>query len=122
MLNKYNKKLIDENIVVFYNSFKRTYCELPKLDLSNTQISDIIKTAISNYRIESIRQHEIANLPSYSTIKKSALKGHQYFRKTLKLRNIGFIEEIADLIVNKVNNKQFNKAYELKKRGICDYA
>jgi len=106
----------------FIAILEKNNTQLPKLDTYNIQLCDIIKTVISNYRIESIRQLEIANLPNYSIVKKSALKGHQHFRKTLKLRNIGFIEEISNIIADKVNYKQFNKVCELKKRGICDYA
>lgn len=122
MLNKFNKSLIDENISTFYSNFRKNNTQLPKLDTYNIQLCDIIKTIISNYRIESIRQLEIANLPNYSIVKKSALKGFQHFKKTLKLRNIGFIEEISNIIADKVNCKQFNKVCELKKKGICDYA
>ena len=85
MLNKFNKLLIDENILVFYSKFRKNNTELPKLDTYNMQLCDIIKTVISNYHIEILRQSEIANLPRIDPIKQSALKGFQHFKKTLKL-------------------------------------
>ena len=121
MLNKFNKSLIDENISTFYSNFRKNNTQLPKLDTYNIQLCDIIKTIISNYRIESIRQLEIGNLPNYSIVKKSALKGFQHFKKTLKLRNIGISSNIADIIVDKVTFEQYDKVCELKKKKLCDY-
>ena len=95
MLNKFNKSLIDENISTFYSKFIKNNTELPKLDTYNMQLCDIIKTTISNYHIEILRQSEIANLPRIDPIKQSALKGFQHFKKTLKLRNIGILNNFA---------------------------
>ena len=121
MLNKFNKSLIDENIIMFYSNFRENNTQLPNLGIFNLDLSNKIKTVISNYNIEILRQHEIANLPRIDPIKQSALKGFQHFKKTLKLRNIGILNNFADIIVDKVNNEQFNKVCELKKRKLCDY-
>ena len=102
MLNKFNKSLIDKNIITFYSNFRKNNTQLPKLDPYNIQLCDIIKTTISNYRIEILRQTEITSLPRINPIKKSALKGFQHFKRTLKLRNIGISTQMADIIVIKI--------------------
>ena len=121
-LNKFNKLLIDENISTFYNKFRTNNTQLPILKRCSLDLSDKIKLLISNYNIEILRQSEISKLSIIDPIKKSALKGYQHFRNTLKLRKMGVSTNIADIIVDKVNSKQYDKVCELKKKGLCDYA
>lgn len=121
LLNKFNKSLIDENISTFYNKFRNINPQLPSLGSCSLDLSSRIKILISNYNTEILRQYEISNLPVINPIKKSALKGFQHFRKTLKLRNIGISTHMADIIVDRVNSEQYDKICELKKKKLCDY-
>lgn len=121
LLNKFNRSLIDENISIFYNKFRKINPQLPSLGTYSLDLSSRIKILISNYNTEILRQFEISNLPIIDPIKKSALKGFQHFKKTLKLRNIGISTQMADIIVDKVNSEQYAKVCELKKKKLCDY-
>ena len=62
MLNKFNKILIDENIITFYNKFRKNNTQLPKFKKILLDLSDKIKMLISNYNIEILRQSVISKL------------------------------------------------------------
>ena len=118
VLNKFNKLLIDNNIIIFYNKCRINNTQLPVIQAHKLDLSSKIRMLISNYNTEILRQSEISNLLIIDPIKKSTLKGYQHFKKTLKLRNIGISTHMADTIVDKVNSEQYDKVCELKKEDM----
>jgi hypothetical protein len=118
ILNKFNKLLIDQTLHLYYNQLRQFNNQLPIIELKNLNLEQKTRNIISSYNIEELRQKVIISRPYYRAIRYSALKGHDIFKKFLKLKNIGFCDTLSNLMAQKFNFNQIKEVIKLKKLGI----
>lgn len=117
-INKFNKLLIDQTLHLYYNKLRLLNNQLPVIEFKNITLEQKSRNIISSYYIEELRQKEIRNNPYYSSIRESALKGHNIFKIFLNLKSNGFCNTLSNIMASDFNSDQIKEVIKLKKLGI----